>query len=119
MPGRPVAARANFDGSLDGLRARIREEHLVEIGHAAKQPLGEHAGERGNVHLHEIGQIAVEDALERIAHDGMVAADREDAKAAEQIEIPIAVPIVQILSTAAAEARHRSRSSSAPAPSAR
>jgi hypothetical protein len=45
-----------------------------------EQTLREHAGERGNVKLHQIGQIAVEDAFERLAQRRMIAANRKNAE---------------------------------------
>ena len=47
-----------LDRGLDRFGAGIGEEHLVEMGHEREQPLGEHAGERRNIHLHQIGQSA-------------------------------------------------------------
>ena len=61
---RPAGRRAReLDRGLHGLGAGIGEEHLVEIGHVRQQPLGEDAGERRHIELHEIGQLAVEHAL--------------------------------------------------------
>src|SRR5260221_7239460 len=89
-----------FDRRLDRFRAGIREEYLVEVGHAREQPLGQNAGERRHVHLHKIGKLRVENAFQRLAERRMIASDREDAKAAQQVEIASAVAIVEILTLA-------------------
>ena len=86
-----------LDRRLDRLRAGIREEHLVEMRHVREQPLGQNAGERRDIHLHEIGQVGIERAFQRRADRRVVAADREDAEAAQQIEIALAIPIVEVL----------------------
>ena len=97
MPGRPVAPRANLIAASTRLRAGIREKHLVQIRHIFQQPLGQHAGERRDVKLHEIGQVAVEHALQRRAQRRMIAADRKNAKPAQQVEITHAVAIEEVL----------------------
>ena len=64
-----------LDRGLDRLGAGIGEKHLVEMRHEREQPLGQQAGERRDVHLHQIGQIGVEHALQRRADRRMVAAE--------------------------------------------
>src|SRR5262249_54378130 len=66
-------------------------------GNISQQPLGEHAGERRDIELNEIGQIGIEHALQRVAQRRMVAPDREHAETAEEIKIACAVAIVEIL----------------------
>ena len=76
-------AAGELDRGFDTFRAGIGKKHLVQIGHVFQQPFGQHAGERRNVELHEIGQVAVEDALQRLAQRRMVAANRKNAKTAQ------------------------------------
>ena len=76
-------APRELDCGLYRLRAGIGEEHLVQIWHIFQQPLGQHAGERRDVELHEIRKIAVKHAFQRVAQRRMVAADRKNAKSAE------------------------------------
>ena len=95
--------RANLIAAFHGLGAGVGEEHLVEIGDVRQQPLGEDAGERRHIELHEIGQFAVEHAFKRIAQRRMVAPDAEHAEAAQQVEIARARGIEQILTGAATE----------------
>ena len=90
-------AARELDRGLDAFGAGIGEEHLVQIGHVFQQPLGEHAGERRDVELDQIGQVAVEHAFQRLAHRRMVAPDRKHAKAAQQVEIARAIAIVEVL----------------------
>jgi hypothetical protein len=86
------------------LRAGIGEENIVQGRHVAQQPLGQHAGENGNIHLHEIGQIGIEHGLQRAAYAGMVAAQRENTEAAQKIEILPVLAVIEIGTLAAFEA---------------
>ncbi len=76
-------AAGELDRRFDAFRAGIGEKHLVQIWHIFKQAFGEHAGQRRNIQLHEIGQIAVEDALQGLAQRRMVPPNRKNAKSAE------------------------------------
>ena len=58
-----------FQRCFDRLRSGIGEEHLLEIRRVAQQALGQYTGQRGNVHLHEIGKFGVEHLLESVADD--------------------------------------------------
>ena len=99
--GRPAR---ELHGCLDRFPARIGEDHPVEPGRIVQQPLGQDAGQRRNVHLHKVGKIAREDARQRVAKAGMVAADAEHAPAAQQIEVTRARAVKQVLTGAAAKA---------------
>ena len=76
-------AARELDRGLDGLGAGIGEEHLVQIWDMFQQPLGEHARERGNVELHEIRQVGVEHAFQRMAQCRVIPAYRKNAKSAQ------------------------------------
>ena len=52
-------AARELDRGLDGFGTRIGEEHLVQIGHMLEQTFRQHAGQRGDIQLNQIGQIAV------------------------------------------------------------
>ena len=82
----------------------LAKNTFSRIRHLPQQPFGQNAGQRRDVHLHEIWQVAVENVLQRIAHARIVAAEREDAKAAQQIEITVAGPVEKILAAAGLEA---------------
>ena len=73
-------AARELDRGFDGLGAGIGEEHLVEIGHVIEQALGQNAGQRRDVELHQIGQVGVEHALQGLAQHGMVATNGEYAE---------------------------------------
>ena len=80
---RPAGGAAReFDRSFDTFRPGIRKKHLVQIRHIFQQALGQHAGQRRNVKLHEIGQVAIEDALQGLAQRRMIPANRKNAKTA-------------------------------------
>ena len=65
--GTPRGAAGEFKRGLDGLRAGIRKENLVEKRNKTKQAFGEQTGENGHVHLHEIGQIVRKDTVQCFA----------------------------------------------------
>ena len=48
-----------------------------------EQAFRQHAGQRGNIQLHQIGQIAVEDAFQGLTQRRMIAANRKNAKSAQ------------------------------------
>ena len=50
-------AARELDRRLDAFGAGIGEKHLVQIWHMLEQPFGQHAGQRRDIHLHQIGQI--------------------------------------------------------------
>ena len=83
MPGRPVAPRANLIAASTVSAPGIGEKHLVQIWDMFEQAFGQNAGERRDVQLHEIGQVGVEHALQRLAQRRMIAADRKNAKTAQ------------------------------------
>ena len=97
-------AAREFDGGLDALRPRIGEERLLQIGHELHQLFGQQARQHRHVHLHEIRKVAVQNAGQRLAQGRVIAADREHAEAAQQIEIFLVLPVIEILPLAAAEA---------------
>ena len=76
-------ATREFDRGFDTFRAGIRKKDFVQIGNVFQQPFRQHAGKRRNVELHEIGQVAVEDALQGLAQRRMVPPNRKNAKTAQ------------------------------------
>ena len=76
-------AAGELDRGFDAFRAGIGKEHLVQIGHEFQQAFGQHAGQRRNVELHEVGQVAVEHALQGLAQRRMIPANRKNAKTAQ------------------------------------
>ncbi len=81
---RPAGRAAReLDRSFDTFRAGIGKKHLVQIWDIFEQPFRKHAGQGRNIELHEIRQIAVENALQCVAQRRMVPPDRKNAKSAE------------------------------------
>src|SRR5262245_40774648 len=93
-----------LDGCLDRFRTRIGKKCLLKIRHAREQTFGENAGHRRYIHLHEIGELVIEDTLERRAQSRVVAPNPEHAKSAHEIKIASLVAIVEILALAATKA---------------
>jgi hypothetical protein len=65
-----------------------------------QQPFGQNAGKRGHIELHQVRHVRIEHALQRLAHRGVVPADRENAETAQQIEIFVAGAVVEVLALA-------------------
>ena len=72
-----------FDGSLDTFRAGVRKEHLVQIRNEFQQTFRQHTGKCGYVELNEIRQVAIKDALQRLAQRRMVPPNRKNAKSTQ------------------------------------
>jgi hypothetical protein len=69
-----------------------------------QQAFRQNAGKRGNIELHEIRQIGIEHALQRLTERRMVPPDGENAKTTEEIEIFVAGAVVEVLTLALLEA---------------
>ena len=86
-----------LEGPFHGFGARVAKEAGVARG--AKffdESLGEETGENGAVHLNHIGEIEFENVLDGLLDGGVVAADIEDAVAAKEVEVVLAVEIVEV-----------------------
>src|SRR2546423_1564897 len=109
MPGRPVAARANFIAASVDSAPEFAENTLSRCGTSAtsrnqrRKPLGQNARQRRNIHLHQVRQIRVEHALQRGTNRGMVAAEGKNAEAAHQIEVADNLAVIEILSASLAK----------------
>lgn len=86
-----------LEGAFDGFGTGVAKEAGVARG--AKffdESLGQETGENGAVHLNHIGEIEFEDVLDGFLNGGMVAADIENAVAAEEVEVVLAVEVVEV-----------------------
>src|SRR5262249_12027894 len=90
-------ATREFYRGLYRLRAGISEKHLVQIRHVFQQPLGQHTSKRRDIKLHQIGQVAIENALQGGAEGRMISADGKHAEAAQEIQVAHAIAIEEIL----------------------
>jgi hypothetical protein len=77
------SAAGELDRGLDAFGAGVGKEHLVQIRYVIEQPFRKHTGQRRYVELHEIGQVAVQHALQGLAQRRMVPANRKNAKTAQ------------------------------------
>ena len=73
-------AAREFDRGFDTFCSGIREKDLVQIGYEFQQAFGQHAGERRNIELHKVGQVAIENALQCLAQGRMIPPNRKNAK---------------------------------------
>ena len=72
-----------FNRSLDTFRTGVGKEDLVQIGNFFQQTFCEHTGKGRDVELHQVREIAVEHALQRLAQRRMVPPNRKNAKTAQ------------------------------------
>jgi hypothetical protein len=81
---RPAGGAAcELNRSFDTFCPRIRKKDLVQVGDVFQQTFGQYARQRGHIELHEVGQVAIEDALQCLAQRRMVPANRKNAKTAQ------------------------------------
>ena len=83
--------------AFDRFGARVAEEAGIAGGaEFFDKSFGEKAGEDGAVHLDHIGEIEFEDVLDGFLDGGMVTTEVKDAVATEEIEVVLAVEIVEV-----------------------
>ncbi len=58
--------------------------------------LCQQSGQKGGVELDKVREVHVQGVVQGFLHHGMAAAERVDAEAGEEVEIPLAVAVVQI-----------------------
>ncbi len=85
-----------LEGAFDGLGAGVTEEARVARGEFLGEGLGEEAGKDRAVHLNHVGEIEFEDVPDGLLDGGVVATDVEDAVAAEEVEVVLAVQVVEV-----------------------
>lgn len=86
-----------FQGTFDGFGSRITKEAGI-AGRAEffDESFGEEAGEDRAVHLHHVGEVEFKDVTNGFLYCGMITADVENAVAAEEVEVVLAVEIVEV-----------------------
>ena len=96
---RPLRRRAaDLDRRLDGLGARVREEHAPEpVGHALEEGFGEKRAERVDPERELAGRLELERLDERGPDVRVVPAEVVHPEAAEHVEVPAAVRIEEVL----------------------
>ena len=85
-----------LDRPLHRFRAGIAEEDLVEVRQPRDQPFGQQAGQQRGIHLHQAGEPRVQHAAQRVRDRRVVAADGEDAEAAQQVQVAVAGGVEQV-----------------------
>jgi len=86
-----------FQGTFDGLGSGIaKEAGIARRAELFDESFSEEAGENGAVHLHHVGKVQFENVANGFLDGGMVATDVEDAVAAEEVEVVLAVEIVEV-----------------------
>ena len=86
-----------LDGCFDRLRARVAEEHPVDVVPAAcYELLRQQPGQERAVHLDHVGKVKV-DGLVKCRFDCRVAAPKcVDTKPGEEVEVPMALCVEEV-----------------------
>jgi len=86
-----------FQGTFDGFGSGIAKEAGI-AGRAEffDESFSEETGENGAVHLDHIGEVEFKDVANGFLNRGMITADVENAVAAEEVEVVLAVEVVEI-----------------------
>jgi len=86
-----------FQGTFDGFGSGIAKEAGI-AGRAEffDESFSEETGENGAVHLDHIGEVEFKDVANGFLNRGMITADVENAVAAEEVEVVLAVKIVEV-----------------------
>jgi hypothetical protein len=92
---------AELDRGLDRLGTGVAEKGLLQPRRVARQALCKQPGEKGDIELDEPRELSIQHLPERAHHGRVATADGEHAKAAQEIEIAVALGIEQVGSLAA------------------
>ena len=86
-----------FQGTFDGFGSGIAKEAGI-AGRAEffDESFSEETGENGAVHLHHVGKVEFKNVTNGFLNRGMITADVENAVAAEEVEVVLAVEVVEI-----------------------
>ena len=86
-----------FQRALHRFGAGVAKENRIEMWRRAfRDRFGEQSAQERAIHLHHVRQIEIEHVADRFLHRGMIAADVENAVAAEEIEIRLVIHVVEI-----------------------
>jgi hypothetical protein len=86
-----------LDRRLDGLGARVAEEHPADAGVRPRhQLLGKQAWQQRAVHLHHVRQVKVERLVQRGLDGRMAPAERVDAEPGQEVEVTPAGVVVEV-----------------------
>ncbi len=93
----PGGGASDLDRGLDGLGAAVGGHHRGDAGGCAReQLLGEHAAEQRDAELREVAGARRHHVLHGGDHFWVIAAEREDAVAAEEVEIALTVAVDEV-----------------------
>jgi len=86
-----------FQGTFDGFGSGIaKEAGIAGRAELFDESFSEETGENGAVHLHHVGKVEFKNVTNGFLYCGMVATDVENAVAAEEVEVVLAVKIVEV-----------------------
>lgn len=92
----PGGVPGELERGLHRLRAAVAEEHPVQMRTVGEQPLREQPGQRLAVEAGEVGELGVEDVVQRLADDGVMAAEAHHPEPGEHVEVVLAVRVPEV-----------------------
>ena len=96
-PRAPRGLPGEFDGRLDGLGARVAEEHPVDVVPAPlDQLLRQETRQESAVHLDHVREVEIDGLVERSLESRMAAPECVDAEPREEVEIPVPFGVEQV-----------------------
>ncbi|CAM5269625.1 hypothetical protein SFIMM107S_07527 [Streptomyces griseus] len=95
-PGLPGGVPGELQRRLDRFRTAVPEENAVQVRAVGQQLLGEQSGQRLAVEAGEVGQLGVQDVVQGLPDDGVVAAQAHDAEAGEHVEVVVALRVPEV-----------------------
>ena len=85
---RPVAARASLSAaSTDSVPELVRTAASIDAGADLDQALGQQASERRDAELRQARRVAVQQRLQLLLDERVVAAEREHAVAGVEVQV--------------------------------
>ena len=85
-----------LEGTFHRLGARVAQEAGIARGEFFGEGFGQETGKNGAIHLDHVREVEFENVPDRFLNRGMVATDIEDAVTAEEVEVVLAVEVVEV-----------------------
>lgn len=92
----PGGVPGELERGLHRLGAAVAEEHPVQVRTVGEEPLREQPGQRRAVEAGEVGEPGVEDVVQRLADDGVMAAEAHHPEPGQHVEVVVAVRVPEV-----------------------
>ena len=86
-----------LEGPFHGFGARVaKEAGIARRAEFFDKSFSEETGEDRAVHLNHVGEVEIQNIADRFLNRGVITTNVEDAVAAEEVEVVLAVEIVEV-----------------------